>query len=342
MTGRAKRVTIRTVAEDAGVSVAAVSKVLRNSYGVSERMREKVQASMNKLGYRPHMAARGLRGKTFTIGLLQNDLRNPYLPTIFDGIFKGLEGSGFQPLLGVGQSTEPLETALINAMIDRQMDGLIMVAPRLPGEKIEQFAREVPTCIIAHHHPDEDAFDTVNFDDNLGARAAVRHLIEQGCQSIVMLSQALPEPGVSNVIQQRELGFMDAMGVVCEQPSEAIVHGFFDAASTDTLIRELLQRPNPPDGLFCWSDMVATQVFVAAAEIGLRIPEDIAVVGYDNTYDDQLRPFGLSSLNQPGYQLGVTAAQLLLSRIEGRSEAEHKVFSPELIVRASSLRSDDT
>lgn len=184
MAGRSKRVTIRTVAEDADVSVAAVSKVLRNSYGVSERMREKVQASMNKLGYRPHSAARGLRGKTFTIGLLQNDLRNPYLPTIFDGIYEGLKGSGFQPLLGVGQSAEPLETALINAMIDRQMDGLMMVAPRLPSEKIEQFAREVPTCIIAHHHPGEDAFDTVNFDDRLGARVAVQHLIDQAVSAL--------------------------------------------------------------------------------------------------------------------------------------------------------------
>lgn len=339
MTGRTKRVTIRTVAEDAGVSVAAVSKVLRNSYGVSTQMRERVEASMAKLEYRPHMAARGLRGKTYTIGLLQNDLRNPYLPNIFDGVFEGFQGTGYLPLLGVGQSREPLETALINAMIDRQMDGLIIIAPRLSGERIEQFAQQVPTCVVAHHYPDEEAFDTANFNDQHGAALAVNHLLSQGCRNINMVSQALPEQGVSNVIQQREVGFRTAMEHHGFRWKESLIHhGPFDQDATGQMIRKVLSRPDRPDGLFCWSDMVASQVFAAARELNLTVPDQLAVVGYDNTYDDQLRPYGLSSLNQSGHTLGLEASRLLLSRIEGRSIAEHKLFEPELIVRQSSLR----
>ncbi len=340
MNGRTRRVTIRNVAEDANVSVAAVSKVLRRSYGVSDAMREKVEASIKRLGYRPHMAARGLRGKTYTVGVVQNDLRNPYLPNIFDGIFEGFDGTGYQPLLGVGQSQEPLETALINAMIDRQMDGLIMIGPRLPSQRIDTFARQVPTCVLAHHCPEEQAFDTANFDDQMGARLAVSHLVEQGCRRVVMLSQALPEPGTSDVIRQRELGFRQGLKHHGFDASSGLLHyGEFDPGATEAVIRDLLTKGNQrPDGLFCWSDMVALQVFEVARELGIRVPDELAVVGFDNTFDDRLRPVGLSSLNQSGHQLGLEAARLLLERIEGRAEPVHTLYEPVLVVRSSSRR----
>src|SRR6476660_7940118 len=128
---KGERVTIRTVAKDAGVSVAAVSKVLRDAYGVSEALRSKVQASMQKLGYRPHAAARGMRGQTYTLGILLPDLRNPFFADIMAGINEALVRTQYQPLLGVGESAPTTEHAVIDAMVDRQMDGLILIAPRL-------------------------------------------------------------------------------------------------------------------------------------------------------------------------------------------------------------------
>ncbi|TGG93501.1 LacI family transcriptional regulator [Natronospirillum operosum] len=331
-----KRVTIKEVAEDAQVSVAAVSKVLRNSYGVSAKMRERVEASMRKLDYRPHTAARGMRGKTYTIGILQNDLRNPYLPNIFDGVIEGLEGTGYQPLLGVGQSQVPLESALINSMIDRQMDGLIMIAPRLPEPELERIARQIPTCVIAYHHDQETAFDTANFDSHLGARMATKHLLAQGSRNPVMLSLALPESDATNVIRQRELGFMAELEAHGIETENRVTYSHFDEARTQQVIHDLLNSSEPPDGLFCWSDIVALDTFTVAESLNIRVPEALAVVGYDNTFDQRLRPFGLSSLNQSGHRLGSEAARLLLERIGGRTKAEHSLFRPELIVRGSS------
>lgn len=339
MTNRSKRITIRTVAEDADVSVAAVSKVLRNSYGVSERMRAKVEASIEKLGYRPHMAARGMRGRSYTVGILQTDLRNPYIPDIYDGIFEGFQGTGIQPLLGVGRSMVPVESALVNSMIDRQMDGLILISPRLSHPDVDLIARQIPTCVIAFHPGEDKSYDTANFNDQAGAHLAVEHLLAQGCRNIEMLSLELNEPESTNVIRQRELGFQAALAKQ-GQPlfSTAIHYTEFKAEQIRTQVAELLGRADRPDGLFCWSDMIAVHVFAVASEQGLRIPEDLAVVGYDNTYDDQLRPFGLTSLDQPGQRLGKEAARLLIERIQGRTESVHTVFEPELKVRGSSER----
>ena len=117
------RVTIRTVAEDAGVSVAAVSKVLRNAYGVSDAMRSAVSESIDRLGYRPSVVARGMRGQTYTIGVLPVGIDNPFLPQVFAGIAAVAETAGYKVLMGVGAARMPLEATLVEQMIDNHMDG---------------------------------------------------------------------------------------------------------------------------------------------------------------------------------------------------------------------------
>ena len=137
---RSGRVTIQIVAEDAGVSTAAVSKVLRDAYGVSAALRARVEASMARLGYRPSAAARGMRGQTYTLGLLLPDLHNPFFSDIMAGVNEALVRTQYQALLGVGQSAESLEHALVDAMIDRQMDGLVLISPRMPTPELVAIA----------------------------------------------------------------------------------------------------------------------------------------------------------------------------------------------------------
>ncbi|MGO7427172.1 LacI family DNA-binding transcriptional regulator, partial [Rhizobium ruizarguesonis] len=131
---RNDRVTIRTVATHAGVSVAAVSKVMRNAYGVSDALRARVTDAIEALAYRPSRAARGLRGRSFTIGVLLIDIRNPFLPEVIAGVNGVLAPSHYQAMIGVSDARVQLETSLIESLIDYKMDGLILVAPRLPSE----------------------------------------------------------------------------------------------------------------------------------------------------------------------------------------------------------------
>ncbi|TMR19112.1 LacI family transcriptional regulator, partial [Nonomuraea turkmeniaca] len=128
---RPRRVTIADVARHAGVSTTAVSKVLRSAYGVSPAMRDRVKAAIDELGYRPHAAARAMRGRTFTIGVLLPDLRNPFFPDILDGLSEQLDGTDYQVIMVQGGPDVKAETRAIDALVDRQVDGTLMIAPRV-------------------------------------------------------------------------------------------------------------------------------------------------------------------------------------------------------------------
>src|SRR6266567_512189 len=145
-----RRVTIADVARHAGVSTAAVSKVLRNAYGVSANMSQRVRSSMAELGYRPHAAARGMRGRSFTIGLLPDNIRNPFYGDFLDGVTDALAKTDFQVLVGSAGFTAQNQSRLADAMIDRAMDGLILVAPSMSRSRVIAVAKTIPTVVVAH------------------------------------------------------------------------------------------------------------------------------------------------------------------------------------------------
>ncbi|MBI4921944.1 MAG: LacI family DNA-binding transcriptional regulator [Devosia nanyangense] len=330
------RITIRTVAEDAGVSVAAVSKVLRDAYGVSEALRTKVRASMSRLGYRPHAAARGMRGQTYTLGFLIPDMRNPFFSDIFAGVNVALERTQYQTLLGVSESATSIEMALIEAMIDRQMDGLIVIGPRMMSQDVMQVAARLPTVLIGHHATPGANFDTVNNDDRLGAELVVQHLAAAGYSHIAYLNQQVTDAEQTMVTTHREIGYRQAMKDAGLGKHIQVFQALQTSRETQGVVRHMLQSRNRPDAIFCWTDFIALEVLSVARELGLSVPGDLAVVGYDNTAYCDLAQNALTSIDQSGQVLGLQAARLLVERIKGRDQAEHFVVTPRLVARASS------
>jgi len=331
---RRGKVTIRTVAEDAGVSVAAVSKVMRNAYGVSDAMRKNVEESIARLGYRPSTAARGMRGRTFSVGVLLVDMQNPFLPTLMDGAKSVLREARYQAFISVGEARAAIEKSLIDSMIDLQMDGIILVAPRLSSDLLARYAKQIPMVVIGHHEPGAESFDTVNSDDRTGARIAVEALLESGRQDIHMAS--LPRKnGEFDVFVEREHGYLDAMKAA----------GLADRARVWAM-REQPDRPGPaltglleldplPEGVFCWSDIHALRLLNEAKVRGIEVPQRLGIVGYDNTPAAALPLISLTSVEQHGRQIGRRAAHALLSRIGGRTSPEHILIEPELVRRGS-------
>ena len=185
--GAVRRVTIADVARHAGVSTAAVSKVLRNAYGVSADMSQRVRSSMAELGYRPHAAARSLRGRSFTIGLLLDNIRNPFYGDILDGVTDALAKTDFQVLVGSGGFGAQTQSLLADAMIDRAMDGLILVAPSMSRPQVMAVAKTVPTVVVGHHDT-ADEYDSVVDDDRAGAALVVDHLVALGHRRIAHVS----------------------------------------------------------------------------------------------------------------------------------------------------------
>jgi LacI family transcriptional regulator len=338
-----RRVTIIDVAHRANVSTAAVSKVLRNAYGVSPAMHERVRQAITELGYRPHAAARGMRGRTYTIGVLIPDVRNPFFPEIIEGVAAELDGTDYQVLLGPGGSEPSSQARITDAMIDRRMDGLILIAPVMPRRQLEATARTVPTVVIGRHGR-STAYDVVLDDDLMGAGLVVDHLADLGHRRIAHIEHRDAGPGIPTTMPQtvraegyrlamRRRGLADGIDVVASTYSE---EGGYAAA------RELLARPQRPTAIFAGADAAAIGVVNAAYEAGLRIPQDISLAGYDNTTIAALRPISLTSVDQDGHLMGTNAARLLLERIQSRRDRSVLVsLSPTLVPRRSTAPPPD-
>lgn len=333
---KSERATIKTVAEDAGVSVSAVSKVLRDAYGVSPALRERVRSSMEKLGYRPHAAARGMRGQTYTLGVILPDIHNPFFTDIMSGVNAALERTQYQTLLGIGQWSVGAQQEVIDAMIDRQMDGIILIGPRMQPEDLDALAARIPMTIIANHMPTAQTYDTVNNDDFLGSTLVVQHLVHAGYRNIAMLSLDLPPVDQLQVTTQREHGYRQAMEDAGLRQYIKVVMAEQTPRAIQAAARQLLRSRGRPEAIFCWTDFVALEVLSVAHELGMKVPGDLGVVGYDNTTYCDLAQNSLTSIDQSGQVLGLQSARLLVERIKGRSEAEHYVVTPRLVARASS------
>jgi LacI family transcriptional regulator len=331
----APRATIKTVALHAGVSVPAVSKVLRNAYGVSEALRQKVEASIRELDYRPNVAARAMRGQTYTIGILLVEISNPFLFEVVDGFNDVLSASNYRPLFGIGQSMSVLEESLIENMISHQMDGLILVAPQMSGEKLAEYASKVPMVVIGHHEATATAFDTINSDDQKGAAIAVRALLARGQTDIAMLNMTRQDADETYVDMRRVMGYRQAMTEAGLGHKIRVLNVPWNIAERPNAIRQILRRPDRPRALFCWSDLDAIRVLEAAHELSISIPDELAVVGYDNSAVAKLAFVDLSSIDQSGREIGAVAAETLLSRIAGRKTSDHLLIKPHLVLRRS-------
>ncbi|MFL6075205.1 MAG: LacI family DNA-binding transcriptional regulator [Mycobacteriales bacterium] len=335
--GAARRVTIVDVARHAQVSTTAVSKVLRNAYGASPAMRAKVRQAIAELGYRPYAAARGMRGQTYTIGVMLPDIRNPFFPEILDGLTERLHGTDYQVLLGPGCNGEEAEARVAEAMVDRGMDGLILIAPVSPRPRLEHLGGTVPTVVVGRHGH-SPAYDAVAGDDTAGAALVVDHLADLGHRRIahidhhetdpvrlVEMPNAVRAEGYRRAMQAR--GLADEIDVVTTSYTQQ--GGYLGA-------RRLLARSRRPTAIFAGADIVAMGVLEAIAEAGLSVPDDLSVVGYDNTTFAALGPISLTSVDQAGRHLGDDAARLLLDRIADRRKPTTQLkLSPTLVPRHS-------
>ena len=327
--------TIQDVADVAGVSRAAVSKVIRNAYGVSPSMRERVSAAIEELGYRPRINARGLRGSSFTIGVEMPTLANPFLSLIVEGAIGALEGSGYRLIVAPTAPGGTEGEREIEALIDRQVDGLIAISPIVPMAWLEQQARHTPIVMIGRH--DHTAlYDTVTGDDMLGTRMVMDHLFALGHRRIAHLTlreevtvASARAPHGERLLEYVRL--MDAAGLGDHIHVARL--GFSDSDAYERT-REMLNFPEPPTAIFVGNDALAFEALRAICDAGLTTAE-VSVVGYDGAPLADHPRISLTTVEQDGRALGSHAARLLLERIEGRTEPSHVQLTPQLAVRES-------
>jgi LacI family transcriptional regulator len=330
-----RRVTIQDVAREAGVSVSAVSKVLREAYGVSPQMRARVEAAISTLGYRPHAGARAMRGRSYTVGVTLPELASPFPSQVSERISAALEATPFQEVLVPAGVTPQRQQRSVEALVDRQVDGLILIAPWTPTSWLEQLAARVPTVVVALHGGGT-AYDTVVDDDYEGARLMVRHLVDLGHRRILHTSQPMGQFERPHVLSHtaRVDGYVEEMEAHGLQP-DVLVTAYTEQGGYDAAV-QALSRPHPPTAIFAGADIAALGVLRAAEERGVSVPEDLTVVGYDNIYTSSIRRVSLTTVDQSGELTGTTATKLLLERLDGRTEPVHHVITPDLVIRSTS------
>jgi LacI family transcriptional regulator len=324
------RPSISDVALEAGVSKAAVSKVIRNAYGVSPAMRERVESAIDRLAYRPRVAARVMRGASFTIGFEVPHLGNDFFTQVTEGAAAKLAGSGYQLIIAPG--LDYLSGAsVLDALVDRQVDGIIAISSDVEPEWLERLAAHIPLVVLGRHDRSL-GYDTITDDDAAGVDLVMDHLFALGHQRIAHLT--IDPPTEMAPQAHRLAAYGDSMERAGLEPqvvfSKAAEHDAYDTA------RAFLEVSPPPTAIFAGNDTLAIGVLRAVADRGWTAA-DVSVVGYDDIDLADHPLISLTSVDQFGIDMGKTAIDLLMQRIrDGRTEPTHQLIRPELRVRCSS------
>jgi LacI family transcriptional regulator len=336
---RTMAVRLKDIANDLGVSVVTVSKVLRNHHDISEATRKRVLQRMKELNYRPNLTARALiTGRSSTVGLIVPDLLHPFFAQIAKALAGALRSHSYALLMASSEDDPSLEAEEIDRMLARSVDALIIAPAQTKPEAFEGIrSHQTPYVLIDRTVAGTDS-NFVGVDDEEVGRLATEHLIGQGCRRIAHIRGSETSTAIG-----RLAGYRQAMANHRKQsvvvsigmsPDDRGPIGGYDTAL------KLLKQKNRPDGVFCFNDPIALGAMRAILDHGLSIPGDVAVVGCGNVlYSDFLR-VPLSTIDQDSETIGRQTAELALSVIEKKDSAEPRrvLIRPTVVARASSLR----
>lgn len=328
--------TIHEVAKRAGVAPITVSRVINKSGYFSADVRERVEAAIQDLGYVPNSLARSLRSKrTNTLALVVTDITNPFFTLIARGVEDVASDAGFTVIYCNTDESEAEEKKYVEMLLQKQVDGILLVPARSTSRQVEWIkAQNTPVVVLDRRIPEIEA-DIVRCDSESGAYQLTQLLLERGHRRIAMLSG---QKEVSTAVD-RVAGYQKAMLEAGIAESDHLIYfgGFSQQSGRQNASQALSLNPRPT-GIVAANNFIAIGVARYAQEIGLRIPEDVALVAFDDLPQSMvIFPF-LTVVAQPGYEMGKKAAHLLLDRLSGNvsGPCQEVILPSQLILRSSS------
>jgi len=331
--------TIRDVAKLAGVAPITVSRVINDTSYVSQETRERVEIAIEELGYVPNMLGPSLRfQQTMTLAVVITDITNPFWTTVTRGVEDIAQANGYSTILCNTDESEEKQAQYLHMLLRRRIDGVLLVPASSDAKPIQLIQKQsIPVVVLDRRIPNVDV-DIVRADSETGAYQLTQHLISLGHRNIMML--AGPKSVSTSV--DRVAGYQRALREAdLPEIGDNIFWGHFSQESGYEMAQQVLISEPRPTALFAANNFVAIGVLQALQEKGIRVPEDIALVTFDDLPPAfMLTPF-FSVANQPAREMGQRATQLLLDRIKGTTDiaCQHIVLPTQIIIRTSSKES---
>ncbi|MFP3126389.1 LacI family transcriptional regulator [Ectobacillus funiculus] len=328
-------ITIYDVAEKAGVSISTVSKVLNETGSIAEKTRQKVRETMRDLNYQPSVAA-SVKKRIQTIGLLIPSIANPFMAEVARSIEDHVKKFGFSLMVCSTDNNLENEIEYISILKQKYVDGII-IATGLKNHKVirELMNAELPVVLLSRDIPSL-AIDTVLVDDFLGGYEATQYLMGLGHRKIAMVTESMN----LSVVRARVQGYRQALeeaGLEYDENLVLLNNSTFDAGKHAT--QELLDVSEPPTAIFASTEFLAIGAVKSARELGLHVPEDLSIVGFDDTILATVCDPPLTTIAQPIQEMGKRVVELLVDEIERPKEIKQRiVLSPKLVVRESTSR----
>ncbi|WP_120338842.1 LacI family DNA-binding transcriptional regulator [Cryobacterium soli] len=329
-----KDTKLAEVARLAGVSPGTVSNAFNRPNVVAAETITRIMDAVAELNYVPNGAARQLRvGSSSTIGLVLHDLGSPFLASLAEGAEEHASGRGFSLLIATTNRSPDKQRGYLELFEEQRVKGILLQPNGLPQDSLERLKLRGIPVVLLDPPPSDANISSVSGDDFEGGRIAARHLLEIGCRRILVL----PGPTGVRSFDERELGAKEEIDRV---PGASCFTSRSDTTMTaGRAAGEQLTREGGFDGVFAGTDMIALGVLQALAQHGVSVPNDVAVIGYDDIEIASVATVPLSSVRQPARRMGQTAIDLLFERFDAPSSARHQVvFRPELVVRSSTRR----
>lgn len=327
--------TLRDVARLAGVSPATVSRILNGTAVVADDKRQAVEAAIAQLDFKPNLSARGLRsGSSKTIGVLTQELESPHFTAAVKGIDEGLAGSGYAPVVVPGHWNPDEENERARLLISRHVDALAIVGGSLSDDQVLEFAGLLPVAIIGRTltAPKLVSFDA---DQREGGRLAAAHLIAQGHRHIAQIT-GLPQ---QRDARERAEGFMlaHAQAGLPVDP-RLIVQGNFEERGGEVAMATLLDRGLPFSAVVCSNDQTLFGARLTLMRRGLRVPEDVSLVGFDDLPLARYMTPPVTTVRQSMFEMGLAVAASLLNTLGVSPQRSLSVPPVSLVVRESTRR----
>lgn len=328
---------IRDVAAAAGVSVASVSRVLNQSAEVGAQVRERVLAAVAELGYRPNGAARSLRTRAAAVvGLIISDITNPFFTSMVRGVEDAAQAAGFSVMLANADEDLAKESQYLEVAAAEKLAGVVLSPASSQHTRIDLLTERGIPVVTIDRRLRNPAVDSVTVNNRGAALEASAHLIDEGCRRIGFVAG----PPETTTATGRLAGHKAALLAAGREFEESLLaYGDYRVEGGRAATASLLELSGGIDGLFVSNNLMTVGALQALGERELRIPDDVALVGFDDmSWNVGYRP-SLSLVEQPTYEIGHQAATLLLKRIRGdRSDPSHLVLTATLTVRDSSRR----